>query len=116
MSSDQVGEMLDELRQMRQLLELMAEPAIAQRDAKRRTALMGIVGSSPKKQQSVFLMDGTRTQAEIVAKTAVSSGALSEMVTELHGNGLLTGEKKKPKLAISIPVNFFDVNTESKRR
>jgi hypothetical protein len=115
MNSEQ-ADILAELRQMRKLLELMAEPAIAQRDAKLRDALREIVGSSPKKRQSVMLMDGTRTQAQIVTETTVSSGHLSTMVGQLESGGLLADGKKKPKLTISIPSNFFDANPDPKRR
>ena len=116
MNSAQADLMLAELRQMRQLLELMAEPAIAQRDARLRDALRGIVGSSAKKQQCVMLMDGTRTQAQIVAHTSVSKAHISTMVGRLKSAGLLSGEKKQLKLAITIPSHFFDANPDAKRR
>jgi len=112
---DEYGQLvLDELRQMRKLLELLAEPAIAQRDAKLREELRKIVGSSSKKRQSVFLMDGSRTQAQIVTQTSVNQGALSTMVGKLEGAGLLADGKKAPKLAISIPSNFFDTDAKTK--
>jgi hypothetical protein len=101
--------LLAETRQIRKLLELLAEPAIAQRDAKLRGELQKIVGSSRKKQESVFLMDGTRTQAQIVALTSVNKGNLSTRVGQLNAAGLLS-DKKQPKLTISIPPNFFDAN------
>ncbi len=116
MTSDHGQDMLEELRQMRKLLEVMAEPAIAQRDAKLRGALRQIVGSSVKKQQSVLLMDGSRNQTQIVAATSVHAGDLSTMVGKLESDGLLVDGRKKPKLAISIPSNFFDADTSSKRR
>jgi hypothetical protein len=109
-------DLLDEVRQMRKLLELLAEPAIAQRDAKFRDELRKIVGSSPKKQQSVMVMNGSRTQAQIVAETSVHQGELSTMVGKLETSGLLADGRKKPKLVISIPSNFFDANTDTKRR
>ena len=68
---------------MRELLELLAEPAIAQRDAKLREELREIVGSSLKKQRAVLLMDGSRTQKQIVAETCVNQGHLSSMVGRL---------------------------------
>jgi hypothetical protein len=102
--------LLAEVRQMRMLLELLAEPAIAQRDAKLRENLREIVGSSPKKQQSVFLMDGNRTQQQIIAQTSVNQGHLSTMVGKLESAGLLGEGRKRPKLTISIPPNFFDSN------
>ena len=101
---------------MRKLLEVLAEPAIAQRDAKLRDELRTIVGSSSKKQESVLLMDGSRTQAQIIAQTSINQGDLSTMVGKLENAGLLADGKKQPKLAISIPSNFFDANAETKRR
>src|SRR6266446_825890 len=103
MNSEQADDILAELRQMRKLLELLAEPAIAQRDAKLRDELRKIVGSSLKNQQSVFLMDGSRTQAQIVAQASVHQGNLSTMVGNLDSAGLLADGRKQPKLVISIP-------------
>jgi len=108
MHSEHEQLLLEEIRQIRQLLELMAEPAIAQRDAKLRDALRGIVGASVKKQQSVLLMNGTRTQKHIITETAVHQGELSTLVSKLDAVGLLAGDKKHPKLALSIPANFFE--------
>ena len=100
--------LLDEIRRIRKLLELMAEPAIAQRDAKLRDELRSIVGTSVKKQKSALLMDGSRTQIQIIADTAVDKSDLSKMVTRLESAGLLSDGKKQPRLSISIPLNFFD--------
>src|SRR5438270_52445 len=105
--------LLDEVRQMRKLLELLAEPAIAQRDGRLRGELRKIVGSSLKKQQSVLLMDGRRTQAQIIAQTSVNQGDLSTMARKLESAGLLADGKKQPKLAIAIPSNFFDANADT---
>lgn len=110
MNHEDVQVLLIEIRQIRKLLEVLAEPAIAQRDAKLRQELRKIVGSSAKKQQCVFLMDGSRTQKEIVAQTSVHQGDLSTMVGKLESAGLLADGKKHPKLAISIPSNLFDAN------
>ena len=114
MNDDHAQLMLDEVRQMRKLLELLAEPAIAQRDAKLREKLRKIVGTSWTKQQSVLVMDGSRTQSEIVTQTSVNKGNLSTMVSQLESAGLLADEKKQPKLAIAIPLNFFDADAKTK--
>lgn len=111
--SDESAELLETVRKIHGLLELLAEDKIAQRDAKQRTALLEIVGTSAKKQKSVFLMDGTRTQKEIHTETLVNRGHLSTMVGELYDAKLITGDKKTPKLAISIPLNFFESNAET---
>ena len=116
MNDDSARLLLEEVRQMRKLLELLAEPAIAQRDSKLRDDLRKIVGSSLKKQQAVLLMDGSRTQTEIVEQTSVHKGDLSTMVGKLESGGLLADERKQPKLVISVPSNFFDANPDTKRR
>lgn len=112
MNDDHAELLLGEVRQMRKLLELLAEPAIAQRDAKLRDELRNIVGSSSKKQQSVLLMDGSRSQKQIIAETSVNQGHLSTMVGRLESAGLLASGKKQPKLSISIPLNFFHATPE----
>ena len=114
MNDEHANLLLEEVRQMRKLLELLAEPAIAQRDAKLRDELRKIVGTSQKKQESVYLMDGSRTQKQIQGQTSVHQGDLSTMVGKLESAGLLADGKKQPKLAISIPSNFFDANAKPK--
>ncbi len=108
MMRDESSELLDIVRKIHGLLELLAEDKIAQRDAKQRAALREIVGSSVPKQRSIFLMDGTRTQAEIQRLTTVNQGHLSTMVGRLNKAKLLVEDQKNPILAISIPSNFFD--------
>lgn len=113
--NDETGQLLlNEVRQMRQLLELLAEPMTAQRDAKLREELRKIAGRSSKKQQSVLMMNGSRTQKQIIAQTSVHKGDLSTMVGKLEKAGLLADGKKYPKLKISVPLNFFDENAETK--
>lgn len=110
MKDEHVQLLIDEVRQVRKLLEILAEPAIAQRDAKLREELRKIVGSSSAKQRSVSVMDGSRTQKEIIAQTSMHQGNLSTMIGKLENAGLLANGTKLPKLSISIPPNFFDVN------
>src|SRR5690348_16305814 len=113
MNDEHLPSILEEVRHIRELLELLAEPAMAQRDVKLRQELRKTVGSSAKKQKSVFLMDGSRTQKEIVAQTGVHQGHFSTMVGTLAGVGVLTIDKKHPKLTIPIPSNFFDADARS---
>ena len=101
-------EVLDLLRKIHGLLELLAEDKVAQRDAKQRTALREIVGSSQAKKDATFLMDGSRTQADIRREISINQGYLSTMVGSLQKANLLLGDPKKPRIAISIPSSFFD--------
>lgn len=101
--------LLQEVRAIRKLLELLAEPAIAQRDGKLRAELMKIAGVSTKKQKAALLMDGSHTQGEISKEVGIDKSDLSKMVAKLDGAGLLIGSKKHPKLAIQVPASIFDV-------
>jgi hypothetical protein len=105
--SDELTELV---RKIHSLLELLAEEKIAQRDVKQREILRQIVGASPTKQRSVFLMDGAHTQSQIRAKTGVNKGNFSAMVGKMHKANLLAGDTTTPKLVISIPSNFFERN------
>lgn len=107
--SQESPEVLGVLKEMRDLLRLIAEPAIAQRDNKLREALRGIAGiASGKKVQAILLMDGSRTQATISKECGVHKGVLSGLVKDLKAADLLAGDPKQPKLAISVPANFFE--------
>ena len=102
------GEILEAIREVRELLRLLAEPAIAQRDEKFRNELRRIVGASPQRMKSVLGMDGTKTQKAICQETGMSSGNMSTLVKNLSTAKLLVSDPKQPKLAISIPPNFFE--------
>jgi hypothetical protein len=106
-------ELLETVRKIHGLLELLAEDKIAQRDAKQRATLREIVGASTAKRKSIFLMDGTHTQKQIRTKVSINQGNFSTMVGQMHKAKLLVGDTKMPKLAISIPSNFFETNAET---
>lgn len=111
---DNFAELLETLHKIHELLELLAEDKIAERDAKQRKALLEIVGTSVPMQKSIHLMDGTRTQKEIRAETSANQGHLSTLIGKLHTAKLLIGDTKTPKLVISIPPNFFENNGKTK--
>jgi hypothetical protein len=96
------------LREMVDLLRVIAEPALAKRDERYRGELKKIVGKSKQKAAAVLLMDGSRTQAVITSETGIDKGALSRCVKELAAANLIAKDEKHPKLAISIPPNLFD--------
>lgn len=111
--SDQSAQMLHVLTEMRDLLRVIAEPAIAQRDKKLREALRGLAGSATgKKAKAILLMDGTRNQVRIVKECGINQGDLSVLVRKLKATGLLAGNSKQPELTISIPPNFFEKGEE----
>jgi len=104
----ETAQLLEAIGEIRDLVRLMAEPQIAARDKKLRDELARIVGSGAAKKKAVFAMDGSRTQIEIHKQTGMHSGNLSTLVKQLGKSQLLLGDSKKPKLAISIPTDFFE--------
>ena len=102
------SELLSAVQEIRSLIRLMAEPAIAERDRKLRAELKRIVGSSVPKSKSVLLMTGARTQSDIQRETGMNKGNLSTLVKHLNEAKLLSGDLKSPKLSITIPSTFFE--------
>jgi hypothetical protein len=108
-------ELLKAVLEIRDLVQLMAEPQIAARDQKLRNELIQIVGKSGQREQVVFLLDGTQTQAAIRSKSGMKSGNLSTFVKELRKAKLVTeDDAKQPKLAIAIPPDFFEKASAAK--
>ena len=95
------------LREIRDLLRLIAEPALAKRDEHLRTSLLELVGKSKQKAEAVVLMDGARSQAEIRKATSMDQGNLSRFVTALREAELIGLDEKRPKLVFSAPQNLI---------
>lgn len=110
--SDKSAEILSAIYEIRDLIRLMAEPAIAKRDQKLRDELRRIVGRSAAKAKSVLVMDGTRTQRAIIDQTDINGGDLSTLVKRLKQGELISEDAKHPKLLISVPSNFFEKDGE----
>jgi hypothetical protein len=113
--SEHSGEILSAVREIRDFLRLMAEPAIAERDRKLRHELRQIVGGSAPRAKAVLLMDGSRTQRMIHREAGIHEGNLSTLVKLLKNHQLLAGDAKEPKLAFPIPANFFESGTSDER-
>lgn len=93
------------LREIRDLLRLIAEPALAERDRNLRALLIQIVGKSQRKADAVVIMDGTRSQADIRKDCGIDMGDLSRLVKALREAGLV-GPDDKPKVIFPVPANF----------
>jgi hypothetical protein len=100
-------ELLLAVNEIRDLIRVMAEPAMAERDRKARAELKTIVGSSAPKATAALLMDGTRTQRQIHSESGMHEGNLSTFVKQLKKSNLLSNNTN-PTLAIKIPSNFFE--------
>ena len=96
------------LTEIRDLLQVMAEPALAKRDAKMRASLRTVVGSSGKKTKAALLMDGTRSQFAIVKESGIYQGNLSRLVKALAAAQLICADEKHPSLLVKVPPTFFD--------
>jgi hypothetical protein len=103
-----MSEDTDLLREIRDLLRLMAEPALAERDKKLRVLLLQIVGKSKRKAEAVVLMDGTRSQVDIRKDCAIDPGDLSRLVKALREASLIGLDDKHPKTVFPIPMNFVE--------
>src|SRR5882762_9179936 len=98
------------LTEIRDLLQVMAEPTLAKRDAKIRSSLRSVVGNSEKKAKAVQLIDGTRSQAVIVKESAIDQGNLSRLMKALAVAHLVSADEKRPKLLVTVPSSFFEGN------
>lgn len=106
--SEHMSEDTEILREIRDLLRLVAEPALAKRDERLRTSLQEVVGKSKQKAEAVILMDGTRSQAAIRQDCGMDNGNLSRLVKALRSAELIGPDDKHPKLVFPAPSNLFD--------
>ena len=91
------------LREIRDLLRLIAEPALAKRDERLRASLQQVVGKSKQKAEAVALMNGTRSQADIRKECGIDDGNLSRLVKALREAELIGPDDKHPKLVFPAP-------------
>lgn len=103
------------LREIRDLLRVIAEPALAKRDERFRASLRELVGKSKQKAEAVVLMDGTRSQADIGKATGIDPGNLSRFVTALRKAELIGIDEKRPKLAFPAPSDLIDDGGKAKK-
>ncbi|MGC4053512.1 MAG: hypothetical protein QM757_29785 [Paludibaculum sp.] len=96
------------LTEIRDLLQVMAEPGLSKRDAKLRSSLRSVIGRSGKKAKAALLMDGTRLQSVIVKDSGIDQGELSRLVKALAAAKLISADEKHPKLFVRVPPTFFD--------
>jgi hypothetical protein len=101
------------LTEIRDLLEVIAEPLLEKRHKKFRDGIRKAVGKKQSARGAVLLMDGTRTQAAIAKESGIDAGQLNRLVKELEKASLCAMEGKHPKLAKQLPDHFFDQNGES---
>jgi hypothetical protein len=99
-------QLLTAVLEIKELLKLIAEPQLAQRDENMRSALREIAGKSTWKQKIVPLLDGTRTQSQLRQEVKVDAGDLSRFIKGLREAKLLD-EGEKPHLILDLPKNFF---------
>lgn len=103
-----LNEQTELLREMRDLLRVIAEPALAERNERLKASLLGIVGRSKTKAKAVLLMDGSRSRPAICKDSGIDQGDLSRLAKALRAKALIAADEKEPKLVISIPPDFFE--------
>jgi DNA-binding MarR family transcriptional regulator len=109
-----MNEQTELLREIVDLLRLIAEPHLARRDANLRNSLYEIVGKSQARAKAVFLMNGERNQSSILKEAGMDKGNLSRLTKSLADANLIEPKQKFPKLKIPIPQNFPDKPAEDK--
>ena len=102
-----LNEQTELLREMRDLLLVIAEPALAKRDEKLRAELAEIVGRNKSKARAVLLMDGSKAASAISKDARIDPGDLSRLTKALRAEALVS-DGKQPKLLVSIPSTFFE--------
>ena len=108
-----MDEQTELLREIRDLLRILAGPGLAERDRKLRASLIDVVGRSKPRAEAVLLMDGSRSQAEVRKESGIDQGNLSRLVSTLRAKELIKDDEKHPKLVIEIPSNFFQSGEET---
>lgn len=103
-----MNEQTELLREIRDLLRIMAEPELAKRDQRLRASLIEIVGKSKAAASAVVTMDGSKSQKEICSGSKIDPGQLSRLVKSLRLKDLIAADEKHPKLVLSIPSSFFE--------
>jgi len=103
------------LTEIRDLLQVMAEPALAERDKKLRSSLRDVVGRSARKAEAILLMDGSRVQSAIVKESGIDQGDLSRLVKTLAAEKLISADQKHPKLTLKVPASFFEQKDKDER-
>lgn len=96
------------LVEIRDLLLVLAEPALAKRDERIRAAIRAVAGRSNAKRSAVLLMDGSRTKAAIAKESRVDPGDLTRLVQALAAEGALAAGDRHPTLRIQLPRDFFE--------
>ena len=103
-----ISKEIELLQEIRDLLQVMAEPALAKRDEKFRDAIRTIAGKGAKNAKAIMLMDGSKTQAAISKEVGIDGGNLSRLIKSLQKDALIASDEKHPKLQVNLPHNFFD--------
>lgn len=96
------------LREIRDLLTLIAEPQLEARDKNRRDQLRKIVGRSAKNAAAVLLMNGDNGQKDIAQRLTFDPGNLSRLVKALGASELLDPTSVNPKIVIPVTDQMFE--------
>jgi hypothetical protein len=102
------------LTEIRDLLQVIAEPMLAKRDARLRSTLRSVAGSG-KKAKAALLMDGSRSQTAIVKESGIDQGNLSRLVKTLAAAHLISADEKHPRLLVKVLPTFFDGDDTDER-
>lgn len=100
------------LTEIRELLRIIAEPQLAERDRQGRATIVKIVGRSQKRKSAVLLIDAVRTRADIQKLSEIDPGDLSRFMSELKEAQLCEEQSRVPRLRVSVDEKMFDQKGE----
>jgi len=113
MPSNETTSITTLLTDIRDLLLLIAEPAIAKRDSGLRASIREAVGTGVKRQAASLLMNGKLTRKEIQAQSTIDQSGISRLVSELIEKGLALEEDSRPCLVCQLPSDFYKAEEKS---
>jgi len=102
-----MDEQTELLREIRDLLKVLASPMLAERDKEGRRVLRELVGKSDKRKAFVLAIDGKRPRAELVKETGIDPADASRIVADLKDQKILTESNRVPKFQISVDPGIF---------
>lgn len=96
------------LEEIRDLLKLIAEPQIRERERVGREMVRQIVGKSMKRRAAVLLIDGIRTRVQVQKEASIDQGDMSRLIAALVRAGVVTERDKVPQLKVDLDQSILE--------
>jgi phosphoenolpyruvate-protein kinase (PTS system EI component) len=101
------SEVIELLRDIKSLLEVLAEPKLQEREKSARDILRRIAGRSEPKRAALLLMNGQLTRQEIIKSTQIDPAEMTRLTKAVLAEGLLTEKAGKPAVLVRSLNSLF---------